>query len=688
MTDNYYARFANHCSKVGMHPQTAARHEGIPWSTVLKWKKRNPSPRHAKVVDAFLLKSADMFLSRHAVTMGVDPEGIAMVDQRHERTGEILETEGEILTAADTRDLLLPHEVVRDPVHGDIWITALERTIIDSPAFQRLRKLSQLGPTKLVYHGATHDRFGHSLGTLQCAEDLVNIVNKNAKVYQQRHIIGVDDYPRLLIRLCALLHDVAHMPFGHTLSKEGNLTPDEWSDEKRADIWLRDDNKCSITSRMRGFLIEKGIAEDKASQVVDHVIEYLVDIEQPMNHAYPYICDIVGNTLCADLLDYVERDMYFCGLKEKSGDRVIKYLSVMRLVPTNKGGRQVRGDAANKGGTEDSEEFEPSHDERRGRGRVVLLGYRFEREHNPDGKSRLVRKTEILSEAIDLLRRRFALAEKVYFHRTKTEASAMLISAVASSTIPFDRLYPMGDEQALLELCRDTSENNSRCRHLLSAYEERRLFKPIYQIGYIKEEETEESLSLWKRLYPKYRAPTVRRELEEDIEYVADLPPGSIAVYCPHKGMNVKSFEMLVHSQPEGNVKRLGRILDDNRLKEMQAINERFERLWKLQVFVDPEILDPSQVSNGEVQDLSALCEEFIGFPNGIQQLQRRGKALEYQIVGRVAREYETKNPGAEVPHSVVEQVVASSAKGRPREMISAYRVTLDTLMEGRAETA
>lgn len=684
--DNYYAKFVNHCSKVGIHPQTAAKHEGIPWSTVLKWKKRSPSPGHAEAVDAFLLKSADMFLNRNAVTMEAITEGVAMVKQKQGEANEIVKTEGEILTIKEMQDLLLPHEVVRDPIHGDIWITALERTIIDSPAFQRLRKLSQLGPTKLVYHGATHDRFGHSLGTLQSAEDLVNIINKNAKVYDKPHIMSVDDYPHLLIRLCALLHDVAHMPFGHTLSKEGNLAPDEWSDETRAKLWLKDDNKRSITSRMRDFLIEKGIAEERAKRVVDDVIKYLVNLEQPMKHAHPYICDIVGNTLCADLLDYVERDMYFCGLKEKSGDRVIKYLSVMRLVPTDKGSRQVQGEAANKGEAEDNEEFEPSNDEKKGKGRVVLLGYRFEREHSPEGKSKLVRKIEILSEAIDLLRRRFALAEKVYFHRTKTEASAMLISAVASSTVPLEMLYPMGEEQTLLELCRDTSEKNARCRHLLSAYEERRLFKPVYQIDYIKEEETEESLSLWKGIYPKYRRPTVRRELEEDIEYVADLPPGSIAVYCPHKGMNVKSFEMLVHSQPEGNIKRLGRILDDNRLKEMEAINERFERLWKLQVFVDPEVIDPSQVSNGEVQDLNALCEKFMKFPNSIQQLQGKGKALEYQIAGRVAHEYEEKNPGIEVPYSVVEQVVVSSAKGRPREMISAYRVTLNTLMGGRRE--
>jgi hypothetical protein len=55
-------------------------------------------------------------------------------------------------------DLLETSKVITDPVHGDIFVNELERRIIDSPAFQRLRRIHQLGTTHLVYPGATHTR--------------------------------------------------------------------------------------------------------------------------------------------------------------------------------------------------------------------------------------------------------------------------------------------------------------------------------------------------------------------------------------------------------------------------------------------------------------------------------------------------------------------------------------------------
>lgn len=111
------------------------------------------------------------------------------------------------LNEEQAKSLLAPHETIRDPIHRDITITALERAIIDVPAFQRLRSILQLGPTHLVYVGAVHTRFMHSLGTLYWAEKLVKIANHNYSVYSQKSLIQIDPYQRLLIRICALLHD-------------------------------------------------------------------------------------------------------------------------------------------------------------------------------------------------------------------------------------------------------------------------------------------------------------------------------------------------------------------------------------------------------------------------------------------------------------------------------------------------
>jgi HD superfamily phosphohydrolase len=161
---------------------------------------------------------------------------------------------------------------VRDPIHGDIAITALEWRIIDTAAFQRLRYLMQLGPTHLVYPGAVHTRFNHSLGTLHWAERLVDIANGNFQSYNDPSLglMEIEPYPHVLCRLCALLHDVAHMPFGHTLEDEGNLAAPEWEDNKRTTLWLRNDTEDSseIASAIVGFLRECDISRAVADRLI------------------------------------------------------------------------------------------------------------------------------------------------------------------------------------------------------------------------------------------------------------------------------------------------------------------------------------------------------------------------------------------------------------------------------------
>jgi len=92
---------------------------------------------------------------------------------------------------------------VYDNVHGYIGLTRVEVSVVDTPTFQRLRRVSQLGPAHLVYPGATHTRFAHSLGAMHLAEALVRRALPEADIQ--------------LVRLAALLHDVGHPPFSHTL---------------------------------------------------------------------------------------------------------------------------------------------------------------------------------------------------------------------------------------------------------------------------------------------------------------------------------------------------------------------------------------------------------------------------------------------------------------------------------------
>jgi uncharacterized protein len=91
---------------------------------------------------------------------------------------------------------------VRDPIHGFIYREPQEQDVVDSKAFQRLRRLKQLALANLVYPGANHTRFEHSLGAFHIAGRIAT-----------RLQIGPAD--SRLIRLAALLHDIGHGPFSH-----------------------------------------------------------------------------------------------------------------------------------------------------------------------------------------------------------------------------------------------------------------------------------------------------------------------------------------------------------------------------------------------------------------------------------------------------------------------------------------
>ena len=129
--------------------------------------------------------------------------------------------------------LLTPRKVTTDPVHGDIHTTVLEQAIIDTPPFQRLRRVRQLGATHEVYPGATHTRFSHSLGALRVVQDLLDGVMSQ---HEGRHPVPdrirewLDADPLqagrdiaqavVLARLGALLHDLCHVPFGHSIEDD------------------------------------------------------------------------------------------------------------------------------------------------------------------------------------------------------------------------------------------------------------------------------------------------------------------------------------------------------------------------------------------------------------------------------------------------------------------------------------
>jgi hypothetical protein len=558
--------------------------------------------------------------------------------------------------------LLLFHETVRDPIHGDIWITLLERQLIDTDDFQRLRGIVQLGPVSCVYPGAVHTRFLHSLGTLYVAEQFVEICNRNEEIgnkgVPRSQALRIHSYAHLLVRLYALLHDVAHIPFGHTLSQEGNLMADEWTDARRAERFFGKKSKLrgALETALRKLAIDERFIQKLTSDL--YTLLTHDDKCDPMELEYPYVRDLVGNTVCADLWDYLQRDMYYCGLKERSGDRFVNYIAVLPL-------KRVEGNH----GDPENEVFEVSPG---GKGRVVLLAFRYERDREDVEKLNPVQKKDVLSEAIDLLRRRYSLAEKVYFHRTKIAASSLLISAVASSKMFNDKdgdeekeqreaLYGATDPDFLKQIASDA---DPRCAVLAKAYRERRLFKPIYRITYHPaQEEDEQSRHLWKDIYKKFRDYKKRVGAEVSLEKEFALGAGTVSIYCPDKEMNLKEFRVLValHPEPPVEVKPLRHILDEPRRQEMKAIRDRFHSLWTLEVFVDPTKLDPTHRQDPIVQAFSGACEspQFFGLPNDLHE-DLRNKSYDRQrtCIDRAAKRWDSEHPENPVTNAVYQALV------------------------------
>jgi HD superfamily phosphohydrolase len=115
------------------------------------------------------------------------------------------------------RDLHETYEI-RCPVHGFVPVDSWEWDLINHPAFQRLRRIRQLALTDMVYPGANHTRFEHSLGVMHVASMLYDaIVRRSRKLLEEALTYNEDGFrrDRKLVRLAALLHDVGHSPFSH-----------------------------------------------------------------------------------------------------------------------------------------------------------------------------------------------------------------------------------------------------------------------------------------------------------------------------------------------------------------------------------------------------------------------------------------------------------------------------------------
>ena len=170
---------------------------------------------------------------------------------------------------------------IRDPIHGFVGVTKRELLLLDTFPMQRLRRIKQLACADLIYPGAVHTRFEHSIGTLYVADKMAVR-------------IGLNSHEREIIRLASLLHDVGHGPFSHIF--EAILSIANQKGVGHEEITVNIIKKVPEVSDILGDLH-------------DNVLELFEDPEIESASR-----EILSSKIDADKLDYLQRDSYHAGV--------------------------------------------------------------------------------------------------------------------------------------------------------------------------------------------------------------------------------------------------------------------------------------------------------------------------------------------------------------------------------------
>ncbi len=410
--------------------------------------------------------------------------------------------------------------LVRDPVHGDIELSAEERGLLECGAVQRLRYIRQLGTAHLVYPGCTHTRFDHSLGTLHAAQKILAALEKKG------HKPTKDE--ARAIRMAALVHDVSHIPFGHTFEDERKVFP-----------------RHDTPGRLARFLLEGELGERLERYGVGRTVFELI------TNPHDWRGQVISGTIDADLLDYLRRDSYFAGLSQQYDERVFTYFCIE--------GDQLAVDLTKRG----------------------------------------LERYDARSEITHLLRMRYFLTERVYFHHAKVISGAMVSKAlelVVEQGATEADLYDKGDETLLLFL----RERGSReVGELVDGVRLRRLYKRAFAVTYDGASE-EIRDGLVARFHADIRQ---RRALEREIAERAGVLPHEVIVYAPAKSA-LKEASIL--ARLPGGVQRLSEV----RHLELDALREQYARIWRFWVF-GPE---------GKEQAIGRAAEEALNLPNELMR--------------------------------------------------------------------
>ncbi len=460
--------------------------------------------------------------------------------------------------------------IIRDPVHGDIALTSEEMGVLDTIEMQRLRDVRQLGAAHLVYPGAQHSRFEHSIGTAHLATKMVNEINIVRDRDSSAEYGGYDPHELRIVRLAALVHDSTHLPFGHNIEDQTGLIA-------RHDTAERFQSMFSDETELGRALGQTGVRED--------VLAVLAPDAVPANRqAPPHWKGLVSGTIDADMLDYLSRDALFTGLKLQYDERI---MGVFRV-------------------------------DRRTQNLYVDLG-----------RSGYL-KEAVLSEVIRCLEARFYFSERVYYHHAKIAVGALIAKAVEiallEGVLTLKELQPATDA-GLLELLKAVKladpVRQEQLDVYLSAILRRRIPKraavyPVYANGDIQQE-------LIDRFFGAGTAEH-RREVEQRLTFELETRTGQkipVLLYCPAGHMQLKQAKMLVRWPGYDELAPLSHFKEY--APRLGDLENSYQRMWKFYVLAltnDANALAQlGEICQNEFPGATNVLRNRVSAPNNLKRV-------------------------------------------------------------------
>lgn len=209
-------------------------------------------------------------------------------------------------------------KVFKDPVHNYIYVSdQVIWDLVNTPAFQRLRRIRQLGTSYLTYHGAEHSRFAHALGAYELMRRVLSHFHRNTPDWP-------DDQRLWLLGTCAALtHDLGHGPFSHALERVFGANHEEWT----LRILLEDPRVSRVLAGIDG-----NFGQDVADVIAGR-------------SPHKALTSLISSQLDVDRIDYLIRDAVATGVNygKLELDRLIRTLRPYRPAAGPDAGRPGAG---------------------------------------------------------------------------------------------------------------------------------------------------------------------------------------------------------------------------------------------------------------------------------------------------------------------------------------------------------